>query len=170
MIGPNCVLAGILRPMENPTIITTDGITIAILSFLFACFVFPKTIKHRPQFYAAFFLTLGIILLATLRLMLWKSTGLYVVFGVLTGVCQMGAIVLLFLSSGGLTLGEFTDQLKGSYEVIRRGEEEKEVIVPIRGEQPRAKSYEAEDAEAAANVHVIETPKRPDRSGPVPLE
>lgn len=155
--------------MEIPPVITTDGITIAIVSFLFACFVFPKTIKNRPQFYAAFFLTIGIILFATLRLMLYKFSGLYIVFGVLTGFCQMAAIVLLFLASGGLTLGEFTNELKGSYEVIRRGEEEKEVIVPIRGEQPvEREEYSA--AEPAPNVHVIETPKRPDRTGPVPLE
>jgi hypothetical protein len=148
-------------------IITTDGITIAIVSFLFACFVFPKTVKHRPQFYAAFFITIAIILLATLRLMLYQS-GLYVVFGVLTGIAQVAAIVMLFLASGGMSIGEFTEEVKESYEVIRRGETEKEVIVPLRGEQPRARR---DVADAPANVHVIETPRtKPDRSGPMPLE
>ncbi len=162
--------------IENYTVVTTDGITVAIVAFLFACFIFPRTIKHRPQFYAAFFLTLAIILLATLRLMLYKFSGFYVVCGVLTGLCQIAAIVMLFLSAGGLSIGEFTDELKGSYEVMRRGGDEKEVIVPLRGEQPRARdaSYADEDAEAERKVHVIDTPttaqKSPDRSGPLPLD
>ncbi|HEV7298598.1 MAG TPA: hypothetical protein VGN72_04475 [Tepidisphaeraceae bacterium] len=157
------------------TIITTDGITIAIVAFLFACFVFPSTIKNRPQFYAAFYLTLGIVLLTTLRLMMYQAVGLYVVFGVLTGLAQVGAILLLFMSAGGMSLGQLSDELKGTYEVIRRGETEKEVIVPIGRDKARNRDVDDDDDDdTGRTVHVINTPtpppSRPDRSGPVPLE
>lgn len=155
------------------TIITTDGITIAIVAFLFACFVFPSTVKNRPQFYAAFYMTIGIILLTTLRLMLYKAVGLYVAFGVLTGLAQVGAILLLFMASGGMSIGQLTDELKGSYEVIRRGENEKEVIVPIGRDKARNRDIDDDDDDTGRTVHVINTPpppSRPDRSGPVPLE
>jgi hypothetical protein len=155
-------------------IATTDGVTIAIVAFLFACFVFPRTIKNRTQFYAAFFATVGIILLATLRLALYRvSPAAHVVMGVMIGLLQVATMILLFLSSGGMTLGRLTEEMKDSYEVIRRGEEEKEVIVPIRGDMGAGRA----EAESERNVYVIDTPpapptqqRTPDRSGPVPLE
>lgn len=165
---PIVILAQADKPIVN-NIVSTDGITIAIVMFLFACFVFPKTIKHRTQFFAAFFVTVFIVLLATLRLMLYESAAMYVLLGVLTGVAQMIAMILLFLSAGGLSMGEFAGELKGTYEVIRRGQEEKEVIVPITGEQPR--SRDRDNDEAPTTVHVINSPPPPaDHHGPVPLE
>jgi hypothetical protein len=150
-------------------VLSVDAITFAIIAFQFTCFVFPKTIKNRSQFFAAFYVTLFILVVSTVRLMLYKSPTPYVVLAVITGVSQIVAIILLFLSAGGMTIGQFAGELKGSYEVIRRGGEEKEVIVPIRGEQPLA-SADDDDVSPASNVHVIETPQKTERTGPVPLE
>lgn len=157
----------------NYIIQTTDGVTIAIVAFLFACFVFPRTIKNRTQFYAAFFAAVGIVLLGTLRLMLYTvSPAAHVVMGVMVGVLQVAAMLLLFMSSGGMSLGRLTEEMKDSYEVIRRGEEEKEVIIPIGKDRAGGRGDDAEDGR---NVYVIDTPpapsqRTPDRSGPVPLE
>ena len=164
---------------ENITvynITSTDGVTIAIVAFLLACFVFPQTIKFRTQFYAAFFITVGIILLATLRLMLYKvSPTAHVVMSVMIGLLQVATMLLLVLASGGMTLGKLTEEMKSSYEVIRRGEEEKEVIVPIGRNRG---GDDDEDEDDGRTVYVVDNPnsptptqqRTPDRSGPVPLE
>ena len=115
-----------------------QGVTTAIVGFILVCVVFPKLIKNKPQFYMAFVLVLLIILLQSLAMMI-GSPGFGVFAGVFTGVFQMAALVLLMLSAGGSTLGELTADLTDAYEVIRRGETEKEVIVPIRGEMPKPK-------------------------------
>ncbi|HLL91238.1 MAG TPA: hypothetical protein VK324_18210, partial [Tepidisphaeraceae bacterium] len=107
---------------------TTDGVTMALVLFQLAALLFPAVIKNRQQFFASFGVTLGIILLFTLRLMLYDTIGVQVFGGVVTGLLQIAALVLIFLSCGGMTVGQFANELKGSYEVIRRGGEEKEVV------------------------------------------
>ena len=125
---------------------TYDGITTAIVVFILTAMAFPRIIHHRSQFYAAFFMTLGVLLLGTLRHMLYDSGGFQVIGGVFTGLLQIGALVLLFLSAGGLSVGQFVDEAREAIEVVRRGGEKKEVIVPLKGEQPRPRA----DAPAAA--------------------
>jgi hypothetical protein len=40
-----------------------EGVTTALVAFIFVCVVYPQTIKNRPQFYAAFAFICVIILL-----------------------------------------------------------------------------------------------------------
>jgi hypothetical protein len=115
-----------------------QGVTTALVAFIFFCVIFPERIKNRPQFYAAFALICLVILLDAVGLMLASySFRVFVYFA--TAVLQVGTICLLFLAAGGITWRDLGGEMRHAFEVIRRGGEEKEVIVPLRGEVPKAK-------------------------------
>src|SRR3954471_8584492 len=111
-----------------------EGVTTAIVGFIFVCIVYPKLVKNKPQFYAAFAMILAVILLHTLGMMIGSFK---VVAAVFTGFLQIFSLILLVLSAGGITLRELGTGMADAYEVIRRGESEKEIIVPLRGEIPQ---------------------------------
>jgi len=113
-----------------------EGVTTALVAFIFVCVVYPRLVKNKPQFYAALAAVVIIILLNSLNTMI-GTAGFQVFSGAATGLLQAAAVLLLFLSAGGITLRELSSDMARAYEVIRRGEEEKEVIIPIGGEQPR---------------------------------
>jgi hypothetical protein len=117
---------------------TLDGVTMAIVLFLFTCLVIPDFIKNRTQYYVAFAAVLGIILLNTVALMI-GNVKFNVVAGVFIGFFQLIAVLMLVMCAGGMTPKKLAGELGRAYEVIRRGEEEKEVIVPMSGEMPRPK-------------------------------
>ena len=124
---------------DGPIVVVPEmeGVTTAIVAFVFVCVIYPKLVKNKPQFYAAFVGVLLIILLHSLSAMQKDSAGFQVFAGATTGLLQAAAVFLLFLSAGRITLRELSSDMARAYEVIRRGEEEKEVIIPITGEQPR---------------------------------
>jgi len=103
-----------------------DGVTTAIVLFVFVCVLFPRLIDNRPQYYAAFAMTLVIIVLTPLAA-LWGEARLVLLL-VIAGL-QAAAVLLLFLSAGGLTVRGLTSEMVGAFEVIRRGETEKEVLL-----------------------------------------
>jgi hypothetical protein len=117
---------------------TLDGITTACVLFLFACQIWPQVVKNRTQYYAAFGAVLGIILMNTLILMI-GSAGFQVFGGVVVGFLQLIAVAMLVLCAGGMTVKTLAGEMKGAYEVIRRGEDEKEIIVPLTGAMPKAR-------------------------------
>jgi hypothetical protein len=100
---------------------------------------------------------------------------------VVAAFAQIIAFVMLFLATGGLTFGA----LKGDMiEVLRRGETEREVIIPL-SEEAKQKIRAAQDEsarrvkrdESAPTVHKIDDPTAPARkpghtpsTGPLPLE
>jgi hypothetical protein len=126
-----------------------EGVTTAIVAFIFACVIFPHLVKNKTQFYGAFAAVLFIILLHSLNTMI-GAVGFQVFAGALTGILQVCAIVLLFLAAGGITLRELGAEMGRAYEVIRRGENEKTVIVPLTGEMPKPRG--ASTASAARDV------------------
>ncbi len=126
-----------------------EGVTTAIVAFVFACVLFPHVVKNKTQFYAAFGAVVVIILLHSLNTMI-GSAGFQVFAGAATGVFQVVAIVMLFMSAGGLTLKELGGEMSRAYEVIRRGDEEKTVIIPLSGEQPRPRQQPPAAPTAAA--------------------
>ena len=135
--------------LAEPTIVVPnmEGVTTALVAFIFVCVIYPRLVKNKTQFYAALAAVIVIILLHSLGAMLKDSAGFQVFSGALVGLLQAGAILLLFLSAGGITLKELGSEMARAYEVIRRGEEEKEVIIPIGGaggEQPRPRTQPAE--------------------------
>jgi hypothetical protein len=120
------------------------GVTTAIVLFILACLIFPKVVKNKPQYYAA----VGAILLAILLDALAHviQAGGFTKFAyLLTAILQIGAVFLLILSAGGLTVSDLAGDLADTIEVIRRGGEEKEIIIPRRGEAPRPRAARDED-------------------------
>ena len=118
---------------------TLDGVTTACLLFLFTCLVIPNFIKNRTQFYAAFGCILGIILINTIALMI-GSARFNVFAGVVVGFLQFLAVLTLVLCAGGMNVKTLAGEMGHAYEVIRRGEDEKEVIVPLTGQVPKPKA------------------------------
>src|SRR5215210_1179645 len=112
-----------------------DGVTTAIVAFILACLIFPHVIKNKPQYYGAVACVLLIILFGALGVMVG---GLKNFSLVMMALLQVGAIFLLILSAGGLTVKDLAGELADTIDVVRRGEQGKEIIVPLRGEVPGA--------------------------------
>jgi hypothetical protein len=137
-----------------------QGVTTAIVGFIFVCLVYPHIVKHRAQFYSA----IGLVLLAILFDAIGHiATGsaLIPVMYVLSALVQIITILILVLCVGGLSVRGLAGEVANAVEVIRRGET-KPVLVPLRGEQPRSRE---EPAPAPSEPQKV----RPDDS-PIPLE
>ena len=119
-----------------------EGVTTAIVAFILACVIFPRVIKNKPQYYGALCCVLLIILLGALNMMV-AAAGFTRFVSVMTALLQIGAIVLLILSAGGLSMRDLAGDMAGAFEVVRRGGD-KEIIVPLRGEKPGAGRAERE--------------------------
>jgi hypothetical protein len=150
--SPAGALAGILNAMapsspmfvlsDTVVVPTLEGVTTALVLFIFVCVHYPSLVKNKTQFYAAFFAVLLMILLYSLDVMI-RSSGFHIFAGAVTGLLQIAALVLLFTSAGGLSVKQLAGELGRAYEVIRRGESEKTVIVPLSGEMPRPRQQPA---------------------------
>lgn len=127
-----------------------QGVTTAIVAFIFVCIVFPKLVQNKAQYYVAVFCAIGIILLDALAVMisLGEHSSLRVLLYVAVAVLQIIAILMVFMGCGGASLSELAGEMGNAIEVIRRGGEEKEVIIPLSGEMARLKAQR--DAERAA--------------------
>lgn len=149
-----------------------EGVTTAIVGFIFVCLIYPHLVKNRPQFYSALGLVLVIILFdAIAHIATVESAALFRVMYVLTALLQILTILVLVLCVGGLSVRGLAGEVARTVEVIRRGED-KPVLVPLRGEQPMPR----EDREGAAvtmpppaPVPPRATPAAPDESK-IPLE
>ena len=139
-------------PTVNSVVTTLDGVTTVLTAFIFVCLVLPTLVRHRSQFYAALACVAGIILVHTLIIMFN-----FVMFGgIVIGVLQLLALLLLVLCVGGLTVRELAGDMARAYEVIRRGETEKEVIIPI-GDTP-APPRRGKGDEPPRKVYKVNTP------------
>lgn len=155
-----------------------DGITTAMVGFIFVCIIFPRLVKHTAQFYAAFGLIVLMMLLASVA-GIFNSEGFYRFVRSVSGLMQVASLVLLVLSTGGLSVGELAGEFKGAFDAIRQGpQSDKPVIVPLTGERPKPRSAEP-DVDEPRVVHTINTPsdavpppppRRPEDSGAIPLE
>jgi hypothetical protein len=163
---------------------TLDGVTTVLVGFLFVCLIFPRMVKNRPQYYAAMAAIVGIILLHTMTLM-FGSSGILSFAAVFTGLLQVATLILLVLSVGGLSMRELAGEMADAYEVIRRGETQKEVVIPISGQMKRRPSAAAaappavddededEDEEGHKVFHIDSGPTTADPhppGGAIPLE
>ncbi len=159
-----------------------QGVTTAIVAFIFVCVIWPHLVKNRPQFYAALGMVIAIIFLDSLARMIGHG-GFHIFAYAISGLLQIGAILLLFLSAGGVSPRELLSDMGRAIEVIRRGEEEKEIIIP-RSDQPRPPAGQTrtrdEDEERIVweitDDDVKPTPQTPPRQdqdsdrGPLPME
>jgi hypothetical protein len=115
-----------------------EGVTTAIVGFIFVCLVFPSIVKNKPQYYAAFAAVVLVILLSGLEAVI-DSTGFHAYATFVICVMQVSALILLTLSVGGLSFKQFAGEVADAIEVIRRGETKKEIIIPLRGQQPASR-------------------------------
>jgi len=125
-----------------------QGVTTALVAFIFFCVIFPERVKSKAQFYAGLGLICLIILLDALSFALGAS-GFRVFSYFATALLQVGAILVMFMAAGGLSWHDLKDEMARSYEVIRRGGDEKEIIIPLTGQQPkpRRKAGEVSDSD-----------------------
>jgi hypothetical protein len=115
-----------------------EGITTAIVAFIFVCVIYPHLVKNRPQFYGGFAAILLVILIQSIFQMIDVEKTRGVVIGI-TGLLQIAAILLMYMSCGGLSVIDLLSDVGKTIEVVRRGGEKETIIVPLRGEQPRQK-------------------------------
>ena len=163
-----------------------EGVTTAIVLFVFVCILFPRLIDNRAQYYIAFVVTLLIILLDGFKRLLVVEDGSGMNFAIVaTAVLQVVAIVLLFLSAGGLSVRGLTKDMVGAFEVLRRGETEKEIIIPL-GDQFEKKEHKraidtigspqerfdltAEAGGAGYPQKPASAPGRKPEGGPIPMD
>jgi hypothetical protein len=136
-----------------------DGVTTAIVLFLLFCVVFPTIVKNKAQYYAAYGMMLVVILLAGLEAVI-NTPAFHAFATFMIALMQVGALLLLILAAGGLTIKQLAGEVSDAIEVIRRGETTKEVIIPLSGQIPRQKP----DAPATPTVRID------DSGSSVPLE
>jgi hypothetical protein len=147
----------VMTTLTRPAVLSTlDGVTTALVAFVLVGLVMPQVIKKPRQFYAIVAVVIGIILLHALNVMVQRA-GFTVFAGVITGLLQALGIGLAVMCTGGLAARELAGELARSYEVMRRGSEEKEVIIPIEGQVPRKKPQE----EPEHVIYTIDTPPGP---------
>ncbi|HEY7115661.1 MAG TPA: hypothetical protein VH475_03685 [Tepidisphaeraceae bacterium] len=139
-----------------------EGITTAMVAFIFVCIIFPRLVRHHAQFYIAFGLIIVMLFFSSLAAIV-RSDRFWAFVGGLNGLLQLASLILLVLSTGGLSLGDLAGEFKGAFEALRKGPDaDKPVIVPLTGAQPMPRSSEGQ---AASAVHTIETPPPPPAAG-----
>ena len=143
-----------------------SGVIVALVGFILVCIVFPHIIKDKNQYYAAFALVLVAILLETLANMFGTpGQGFHRVVQGLVGLLAVGAFVLLMLAAGGLRFRELAGDMARAYEVMRRGETEKTMIIPI-GEQKERAAAKAQREEESRQRYAIDEPTPPTPAPP----
>ena len=88
--------------------------------------------------------------------------------GAYISLLKLLPVILLVLCAGGLSLHELTGEVFRSFEVMRRGETEKTVIIPLSGQKPRTREPEEEPPQR----QTIDTPAAPppESGSTIPLE
>ncbi|HEV8378915.1 MAG TPA: hypothetical protein VGP99_08695 [Tepidisphaeraceae bacterium] len=141
-------------------------LTTPLIAFLFVCLIFPKIVRNRPQFYISFGLLVLILLLNIVGRVFPNDRFIYFL-SVIIDVLRLVVFILLVLCAGGLSLHELTGEVFRSFEVMRRGDTEKTVIIPLTGQKPKVKEEPDEPVRQS-----IETPTSspPDSNRSIPLE
>src|SRR5688572_14373603 len=139
-----------------------EGVTTAIVAFIFVCIVYPRLVRVRAQFYAAIAAIVLILFFQSLSVMI--GSGKFAAFvAALTGLLLLAAFILMILATGGLSLRELTGDVMGAFEVIRRGEQDKEIIIPRSAQPPMptpsAPERATADDEPRRNVYSINSPE-----------
>jgi hypothetical protein len=141
------------------------GIKTAILGFIFVCVVKPELVKNRSQFFLAVVAVLVAMFFQALAVMLGGAPVAMNAFGrvclVMNLLLDIFAILLLVMSAGGLSVRQLAGDMAGAFEVMRRGEQAKTVIIPIAGQVPRqAAAPPVRDRdEQQRTVYVIDDPE-----------
>ena len=110
-----------------------QGVTTAIVAFIFAGVLWPHVIKHRVQFYAALLVVCLIIIFDSIA-RIWSNGAIPLT--AVNGLLQVVGIVMCVLSTG-MSIKDLSGEVFNTIEVVRRGGEKETIIVPLRGEQPK---------------------------------
>jgi hypothetical protein len=121
-------------------------LTAILVLFALVCVLFPRLIDNRPQYYAGLALVLLAVLFTPFLGLADSRSGRFVL-GLILAITQVAAFLLLFLSAGGLTVRGLTREMASAFEVIRRGETEKEILIPIGNEQKDRKRKTAVESQ-----------------------
>lgn len=113
-----------------------EGVTSAIVAFLFVCIVFPRLVKNKPQYYGAFAAILVVILLSGLERVI-ATTAFLAFTSFATAVLQIVAMILLILAAGGLTWRQLVGDVTEAIDAVRHGAVT-EKDVHLRGQAPPA--------------------------------
>jgi len=143
-------------------------LTTPLIAFLFVCLIFPKIVRNRPQFYIAFGLLVLILLLNLIGRTFPNDRFVYFLSVIVEGL-KLVVFIVLVLCAGGLSLHELTGEVFRSFEVMRRGDTEKTVIIPLTGQKPRVKEPEEEPPPARQSIDTP-TPQPPDSNSSIPLD
>lgn len=136
-----------------------DGINAAIVGYLLLCMVWPQLVRNKAYYYLSLASVLLYVLLSALGecLIGW---GLSQAIKVVATLCSGFALVLVVLASGGLSFREFAGEMGGAFDAFRTGESrDKPVIVPITGEQPKARDEDASRTRYTINDGDVNRPK-----------
>jgi hypothetical protein len=163
-----------------------NGVTTAIVAFIFLALAFPSLIKDKTQYYAALLLVVLVILLDAMAHAFTGTAGFAYFIG---AILQIGAMVMLVLSTGGLTVRQFSREVGDVAEAVMHGERREEVVVPLSAaaqkkpnpaDQPPARrpAREGDDTptvymldESKAAMSPSPAPRKPPGpTGPLPLE
>jgi hypothetical protein len=160
-----------------------QGVTAVIVAFVLAALAFPQFVKQKTQIYIAVGAVLGIIVMDAIGHMAIGHEGLMTLIYVIVAIGQVVALIALVQAVGGPTPSEMSGGIGHAIEVVRRGEEEKQVIFPLSAAMGQRTSenaagsrmmrdedekvvYHIDDPEAAAKA----PPKDSQPHGPLPLD
>ena len=143
-------------------------VTTAIVGFIFVCIIFPNLIKSRAQYFIAIGLVLAAMLLQGLAIMI-NSEGFYRFVRAMTMFIEAFAVILLVLCAGGLSIGTFASEMGNAVEVLRRGGEEKEVIIPLPESMQKFKR-EKDEAPRVREEIGTPPPKPKGNEGPISMD
>lgn len=156
-----------------------QGVTAAIVAFIFVGLALPSLIKNKSQFYMSLVAVLAVIFFDGLSHIVPEGADAFKAFCYVMGcLSQIVALIMAVLATGGLSFRELSGDI---IEVIRRGDSDKEVIIPLSEEAKatmRANREAAARASAApgeSKTYTIDTPSAPPKppvggTGPLPME
>jgi hypothetical protein len=153
--------------MDLTLFILTPFVLFPLISFIFVCLIFPKIVRNRPQFYIALALIVLTLLLNILAQIVF-GTAFARFLLIFNQILLLFTFILLVLCAGGLSLHELSGEVFRSFEVMRRGETEKTVIVPLTGQKPKVR--DEEDDQPVRQSIDTPTPPPPDSNSSIPLE
>lgn len=145
-----------------------EGVTTALVGFILLCVAFPHLVKNKTQYYVALAAVALIILFNSFAFIV-DSAGFAHFVGALDGLLQVLSLVALVLACGGLSPRQLAGEMGNAFEVIRRGGDEKETIIPLgpeahaamaaaRAKEKAAAGNTAPAAEQPRTVYHVDTP------------
>ena len=141
------------------TVTSLDGVTAVLTGFMFVCLVLPSMVRVKGQFYAGMACIAGVIVVHTGMLLFQSFTFVFTFGPVVIGLLQLMAFLLLVLSVGGVVPRDLGPDMAKAYEVIRRGETEKEIIIPMGDRPPVGLGKKARGEEPPRKVYNINNPE-----------